>query len=461
MVSSSARVMVLWAVGTLAAAGPAAALEPIRIMPVGDSITVGYTNLPGQQEVPFEFGYRSGLYTRLTDADYSFQFIGSSAERPALSPGCPNCPDITALNQDYHNGYGGTGVSWTSSRIASWIQADNPDVILLMTGINSIPSGSSGNPIDAENQLNGLVRRVVGIKPAAHLIIAQITPYSTYADSIVQYNNYIKNTLVPYYASQGKLVSTVDQYSNFLTNGAIDPTLFSNQINHPSPVGYDRIAQTWFQGVQALGTITHTPLPQVSVPSLNDHNVLSNKPVVASSVYNASFNPSYATDGTVNDQLFRGTLDGGTDADMGLVIHGISSGFDLVRIWQDVDDPNRVPARVTIRSSASDTTSLDAASFETALASVSNLVFDAVGYVDISVNAPANTRSLLLDFGGVDSQGDPYGVRIQEVQAFATAEPSTMVALVCGAVSALGYGSWRRITGICHKRGSGSRCVDL
>ena len=107
---------------------------------------------------------------------------------------------------------------------------------------------------------------MVAVKPTAHLIVAQITPYSSYTDSIVQYNNYIENTLVPFYDGQGKLVTTVDQYSNLLTNGAIDPTLFSNQINHPSPVGYDRMAQTWFQGVRSLGTVTHTPFPRFPSP---------------------------------------------------------------------------------------------------------------------------------------------------------------------------------------------------
>ena len=82
MIVSAARIAALWMVGVLAVAGPAAGAEPIRIMPVGDSITVGYTNLPGQPDVPFEYGYRAGLYTRLTDADYSFQFVGNSTEHP-------------------------------------------------------------------------------------------------------------------------------------------------------------------------------------------------------------------------------------------------------------------------------------------------------------------------------------------------------------------------------------------
>ena len=76
---------------------------------------------------------------------------------------------------------------------------------------------------------------------------------------MVTYNNYIKNTLVPNYAIQGRKISTVDQYSNFLKNGTIDASLYANGINHPNATGYDRMAQTWFAGIQALGTIATPP----------------------------------------------------------------------------------------------------------------------------------------------------------------------------------------------------------
>lgn len=417
--------------------------EPFRIMPIGDSITVGYTNLAGQPEVPFTYGCRADLYTRLTDAGYSFQYVGGSTEHPTPSSDCLN---LAALNQDYHNGYGGQGVGYIANNIADWMQADNPDVILLMIGINDIVQGATGNPISVESRLNSVVRTIVNAKPTAHLIVAQTIPYATgYTDSIVQYNNFIKNTLVPYYSSQGKLVTTVDQYSPFLTGGEIDATLYSNAINHPSPDGYDRMAQTWFDGIQSLGAITHTALePQAAVPAVADANLLSRKPVAASSVYSDSFDPSYATDGTVSDHVFMGTSDGGTDADMRLVVHGInSSGFNLIRIWQNVDDYNRIPTKVSIKSSSSDIDSLNAADFKNELASISNLVFNLDGYVDIRVNASADTRSLFFDFGGVDSLGQAYGVRVAEVQAFLVPEPAMMVMLLYGIFTVIGRRLWQ------------------
>jgi hypothetical protein len=240
------------------------ATEPLHIMALGDSITAGYTNNPSWT-VPFGFGYRSGLYTRLTDANYPFQFTGGSQEPFNGVFGVPQTvspPDLRTFNQNYHRGYGGWGADSLTTYIPYWLNSDQPDVILLMIGINNIGQGSSADPTTAKTNLNTLVQTIYSKRPDIFLIVAQITPYYTYTSSIVQYNNYIKNTLVPNYASQGRKISTVDQYSNFLTgSGVINTSLFSNGINHPNATGYDRMAQTWFDGIQALGSIATPPTP--------------------------------------------------------------------------------------------------------------------------------------------------------------------------------------------------------
>ena len=238
--------------------------DPLRIMAVGDSITAGYTDNRDGWTDPFGFGFRSGLYTLLTNADYNFQFVGESPEpwSGTTSPLPPEVqePDLRPLGQDHHRGYGGAGVSTIANNIGGWITADDPDVILLMIGINSIPQYSTGHPTAVENTLNNLVQTVVTTKPEAHLIVAQITPYAHYTDAIEQYNSYIANTLVPNYAAQGKNVTTVDQYQNLLTSGVIDPNKFSNGINHPNTPTYADMAQTWFEGIEALD-LDQDPLP--------------------------------------------------------------------------------------------------------------------------------------------------------------------------------------------------------
>jgi hypothetical protein len=259
----------VFAATTAFAVASALAVEPVRIMPLGDSITAGYTDNP-TWNVPFGFGYRSGLYTRLTNANYPFQYAGASQEPWNGVFGVPktvSAPDLRTVNEDFHRGYGGVDAVFLASNIGNWLSTDTPDVMLLMIGINSISQGGTSNPTTAENNLNALVQSIVYQRPTAHVVVAQITPYSTYTSSIVQYNAYIKNTLVPYFTGLGKNVTTVDQYSNFGTGTTVDSGLYANGINHPNAVGYDRMAQTWYDGIQALGTIAHTAGPAQAVLS--------------------------------------------------------------------------------------------------------------------------------------------------------------------------------------------------
>ncbi|MDG1072263.1 MAG: Ig-like domain-containing protein [Akkermansiaceae bacterium] len=238
----------------------ATADEPLRIMCLGDSITVGYTDNPGWTNHPFMFGYRSGLYTRLTNAGYNFQFVGGSTEPWTGISGDPThggtvTPplDIRDFGQDGHRGYGGAGI-WNN--VNSWIDADDPDVILLLIGINGISSGSPA-------ALNTLVNNIVTHAPDVHVVVAQITPRATFSQNLYDYNLYIRDTLVPGHVTAGNKVSTVDLYSFFLndpstyttlpsTSGSVKAGVLSNNINHPDNPHYDLMAQEWFEGIEAL-----------------------------------------------------------------------------------------------------------------------------------------------------------------------------------------------------------------
>jgi len=250
--SSSVASLAAIAVIAILASSCTSMANSLRIMPLGDSITAGYTDNP-TWNVPFEFGYRSGLYTRLTNAGYDFQFVGSSLEPFNNAFGDPTrggtvspTLDLRSLGQDGHNGFGGASIGFIQDRIGGWLADDDPDIILLMIGINGIS-------VNSPSQLDTLVNTIVTAQPDAHLIVSQITPRLNYNQDLFDFNTYIRNTLVPTYAGLGHNVTTVDLYANFLTDPqdetSIDPALFSNGINHPSNPAYDLIAQTWFEGI--------------------------------------------------------------------------------------------------------------------------------------------------------------------------------------------------------------------
>jgi lysophospholipase L1-like esterase len=261
-----AVICIMGVVQAMAQASPRQGSEtPLRIMCVGDSITAGYTDNP-KWTVPFEFGYRRGLYQRLIQAGYRFQFVGESPEpRDGLSGLHGNTPtlDLRAQDQDHHRGYGGWGTQKVLGGIGAWVAKDSPDLVLLMIGIND------GGSVNARTNLEEIARTIFRVKPAVSLIIAQITPMAHFSQRIADYNQYIRDTLVPRLVAEGRKVTTVDQYRNLLKDGKIDATLFSNHINHPDAKAYDQMAQTWFEGITGLYPLEGTCILNGSSVSLN------------------------------------------------------------------------------------------------------------------------------------------------------------------------------------------------
>ena len=259
--------------------------QPLRIMPLGDSITAGYTDNPpsggtGGWTVPFEFGYRRQLYHLLETAGYDFVFCGQSQEPFVSVYGDPthggtvsptsDLRNIDGYNYDGHRGYGGRNITTTNSNIAAQITADSPDVILLMIGINGISVNSAG-------QLDTLVTTIFSTKPTVRLIVAEITPYgqstvepyATRNPIIVSYNTYIRDVLVPKFLGQGRSISRVNQHRHFLSDpnnpsSATITALYSNSINHPTNAAYDTMAGTWFEGIQSI-------IPAPAKPLLNEN----------------------------------------------------------------------------------------------------------------------------------------------------------------------------------------------
>ena len=229
--------------------------EPVRIMPLGDSITAGYTDNSTWAH-PFEFGYRSGLYKRLKKEGIPFTFVGESKEPLNNKFGDPThggkvLPklDLRKFNQDKHRGYGGWGIGAIQKKVAQWIKKDQPDIILLLIGINGL------NP-NSPKQLDSLVQTIFTADKDVNLIVAQITPYGKYKQILFDYNQFIKNKLVPSYSAKNFRISTVDLYKHFLKDPkdpkSIDPNRLSNKYNHPGNAEYDLMAQSWLEGIKAI-----------------------------------------------------------------------------------------------------------------------------------------------------------------------------------------------------------------
>ena len=94
-------------------------VNPVRIMPLGDSITRGLI-IPEPGVVPG--GYRTRLFQRLTREWRPVEFVGSANDNPGECPS-PN-----------HEGHGGCRIDELLAGIDGWLAAACPDIVLVHAG---------------------------------------------------------------------------------------------------------------------------------------------------------------------------------------------------------------------------------------------------------------------------------------------------------------------------------------
>jgi hypothetical protein len=128
-----------------------------------------------------------------------------------------------------------------------------------------------------------------------------------------------------------------------------------------------------------------------------------------------------------------------------VAVTGFDSSIGLLRLFLDPTDPGRFPSSVAVYYSTVSTTSIDstAPSYSgtqgdtlLSMLSLSPGLLTPVpgahaGYLNIPVDAPSGTQTLLLDLGSANGEGD----RISELQAFAVPEPNPLTFIAIAMVA--------------------------
>ncbi len=194
----------------------------LKIMPLGDSITLG-TPDRGYG------GYRHMLGILLAKDGYIVDFVGSQRSGNRTTPD----PD--------NEGHPG----WTIAQIKSgidvdgWLETYKPDIILLHIGTNDI---SRGNAASAPGNLLALLDDILVRLPKVRIIVAQIIPFRVGADQGHRsYNGAIPGIV----ASKGPRVSVIDM-QNILSMSDYADGL------HPNASGYDKMARAWETALRAV-----------------------------------------------------------------------------------------------------------------------------------------------------------------------------------------------------------------
>ncbi|WP_422769346.1 cellulose binding domain-containing protein [Plantactinospora sp. WMMC1484] len=239
-------VVLVAAFGTVVLAGPAlpaAAPAPVRIMPLGDSIT----GSPGC--------WRAILWNRLQNTGYTdIDFVGT------LGPqGC-------GLPYDGENeGHGGALVTTVAdqNQLPPWLAATRPDVVLMHFGTNDVWSNRATSTILAA--YSKLVDQMRASNPNMKILVAKIIPMapSTCAECgqrVVALNDAIPGWAASKTTGQSPVV-VVDQWTGFSTGSDTYDGV------HPNAAGDQKMSDRWYPALAAmLGGVTPTPAPTRTPP---------------------------------------------------------------------------------------------------------------------------------------------------------------------------------------------------
>ncbi|GAB3863278.1 GDSL-type esterase/lipase family protein [Dactylosporangium cerinum] len=210
-------------IGATLIAGPAEAAvttRPIKIMPLGDSITWG-------EGSPTTSSYRAPLYNRLVaGAGYAVDFVGS--QRSGSLPDTDN------------EGHSGWRIDQIAANIDGWLGTYQPDVVLLHIGTNDMNQNYQVGT--APQRLGGLIDQILAARPTATVLVAKIVPA---LDATIQARINAFNAAVPgIVGSRGTRAKLVD----LSTLAATD----LNDTLHPNDSGYAKMAVRWYTALETV-----------------------------------------------------------------------------------------------------------------------------------------------------------------------------------------------------------------
>lgn len=208
----------------LALASVPAAVRPVRIMAVGDSITAG---------ADFFANYRYPLWEKLFAAGYVVEFVGTQKSETRVGPLA-------------YEGYGGKNTEYLAETVPAHFRGHPADIVLLHSGHNhTVEEQPVPGIVAATERLIGEFRAV---NPAVTVLLAQVIP----AGKLPKYSylpelNAALAALAVRLDAPGQRVVLVDQAAGFdwTTDTVADKV-------HPNARGAEKMAAAWFAALQAV-----------------------------------------------------------------------------------------------------------------------------------------------------------------------------------------------------------------
>ena len=245
-----------------------------RIMPLGDSITRGWYGSA------YSWGYRRPLYVSLTGAGFNFDFVGIKNDGSFPDPSHEGRDGWQA--NELLNGRPSVPAE---GKLANWLIADQPDVILLHIGTNDVTWGDINF-----NDVNGILNVIDAYEAAnnrhitvilALIINRRIDSPAVLRAQTTQFNSDVNNMAMNRIAN-GDDIIIVDMESALNYNIGVD---MADEV-HPNDNGYAKMAAVWydtldyyFSGFSISGYVLEadgsTPVEGVLIQTDDDINAVT------------------------------------------------------------------------------------------------------------------------------------------------------------------------------------------
>ncbi|CAL9280852.1 ricin-type beta-trefoil lectin domain protein [Streptomyces sp. SudanB182_2057] len=199
----------------------AAPNTPLRLMPLGDSITWGVGSSTGN-------GYRGPLWNKLAADGHPLDFVGTGRNGSMPDP-----------DNEGHSGY---RVDQIAALADAALTRYRPNVVTLHIGTNDLQGASEADTAIA--RLRSLVGQVTADVPDATVLVASLVVSTSPSEERLRgaYNQAVSR-IVGDARAAGKHVAYVDMSG--LTTADLADSL------HPNDAGYQKMADAFHRGIQS------------------------------------------------------------------------------------------------------------------------------------------------------------------------------------------------------------------
>ena len=235
-------------------ANAAYAQAPIKIMPLGDSITyddrVGDTRTSGEVT-----GYRQPLWQLLNSGGYYVDFIGSVIAGQDVLP---------AFDPD-NDGYPGTRDDQIALMVYELLTESMPDVVLLHIGTNEVDQSE----LDVETILDEIDRYEIDNGTTVKVFLARIINRRPYDVTTTKFNDNVE-AMAQLRIAAGDDIVIVDMEDGASLDYRLEPQGDMADQWHPNGDGYVKIANKWMEALTSYLSIPGDSVPPVinTVPFL-------------------------------------------------------------------------------------------------------------------------------------------------------------------------------------------------